>query len=127
MGMWIELHEKLNQAKQELNIFLTNSKIGHVDVDRLVELATMVKELESEYGKRDVFRFMTIERDDDMYPISADNFAELRELREDYNRCFISHGYGSIARSWDGKSSCYRYYDIYKEIETDWKGNLLDK
>ena len=39
----------------------------------------------------------TIRRDDGDYPISANTIAELKEIRSEANRSFISHGYGVIA------------------------------
>ncbi len=57
----------------------------------------------------------TIYRDDREYPISADTFAELRELRNKANHMFISHGYGCVAVSY-GKGKP-KYFDIYTEQE----------
>lgn len=60
-----------------------------------------------------------IYRDDRMYPISADTFEELQELRFRENCGFMSHSYGSICETLDPETHKYKYFDIYtgKEVQ----------
>lgn len=67
----------------------------------------------------------TIYRDDYAYPISADTFEELRELRSQGNHSFMNHYYGSVCQMYDEATRRYKYFNIMtgEEVpasERDW-------
>lgn len=67
----------------------------------------------------------TIYRDDRWDSISANTLEELRDLRSEGNRKYISHGYGSVAEYYDKRSEEYRYIDIYSEEECSHDGKYV--
>lgn len=56
---------------------------------------------------------LIIYRDDYSYPIYASSFAEMREKRNEGNRRFISHYYGSVCKD----CTTEKYYNIITETE----------
>lgn len=60
---------------------------------------------------------LTIYRDDYVYPIHANSFEEMRQIRAESNRKFMSHGYGTVAVTHDHPDypGISAYFDIYTE------------